>query len=107
MTENTNTEKVDLYQKQRNKEEMKRQLISFAGMIGFTLVSFGLVASGIFTKMVAIPILFILAMIQVAFQFYYFMHLKDKGHEMPAALIYGGVWAAFLVIAGLALISWW
>jgi|SRR5690625_244917 len=107
MTENTNTEKVDLFQKQNNKNEMKKMLISFIGMIGFTLVSFGLVSSGIFEKMIAIPILFILAMIQVAFQFYYFMHLKDKGHEMPAALIYGGVWAAFLVLAGLGLISWW
>lgn len=107
MTENTNTEKVDLFQKQNNKNEMKKNLISFAGMIGFTLVSFGIVASGIFGKMVAIPILFILALIQVAFQFYYFMHLKDKGHEMPMTLMYGGVWAAFLVIAGLFLISWW
>jgi cytochrome c oxidase subunit 4 len=107
MAENTNTEKVDLFEKQRNKEEMKKQLITFAGMIGFTLVSFGLVATGSLEKMFAIPILFILAIIQVAFQFYYFMHLKDKGHEMPMTLIYGGVWAAFLVIAGLLLISWW
>lgn len=107
MTENTNTEKVDLFERQKNKEEMKKQLISFVGMVGFTLISFGIVATGKLDKMFAIPILFILAMIQVAFQFYYFMHLKDKGHEMPTTLIYGGVWAAFLVLAGLGLISWW
>ena len=107
MSENTNTEKVDLFQEQRNKIEMKKQFISFAGMIGFTLVSFGLVASEMLDRMIAIPILFVLASIQVAFQFYYFMHLKDKGHEMPMTLMYGGVWAAFLVLAGLGLISWW
>ena len=107
MNENTNLEQVDLFQKQRNKEEMKKQVISFALMIVFTLIAFGIVAVGNVPKIYAIPVLLIMALVQVAFQFYYFMHLKDKGHEMPAVLIYGGVWAAFLTLAGLILITWW
>ncbi len=107
MTDNTNTEEVDVFQKERNKIEMKKQVISFALMIMFTLIGFGIVATGSLKPMFAIPILAIMAVIQVAFQFYYFMHLKDKDHEMPATLIYGGIWAAFLTLAGLMVISWW
>lgn len=107
MTENTNSEQVNRFQKQENKEEMKRQVISFALMIIFTLIAFGIVATGNVPSLVAIPALFIMALVQVAFQFYYFMHLKEKDHEMPTVLMYGGVWGAFLVLAGLGLISWW
>ena len=108
MTENTNTNKnLDAFQKRKNKEEMKRQLISFGLMIVLTLIAFAVVATGAIESMFVIPLLAFLAIIQVAFQFYYFMHMKDKGHEMPSVLIYGGVWAALLTLAGLALISWW
>lgn len=107
MTENTNTDSVDLFEKKKSKDEMKKQLISFGLMIVLTLISFGLVASELLDKMFAIPFLFIMAIVQVGFQFYYFMHLKDKGHEMPATLIYGGVWGAFLTLAALTLITWW
>ncbi len=108
MVNQANTEeKVNAYEQERNKEEMKKQVISFALMIVLTLISFGLVASGHLESIFAIPILLMMAIIQVGFQFYYFMHLKDKGHGMPATLIYGGVWAALLTLAGLGVISWW
>lgn len=107
MTENTNSERLKLLEKEQKKSDMKRQLISFGLMILFTLIAFGLVATGEFSKLVIIPILMVMCLIQVAFQFYYFMHMKEKGHAMPAALIYGGVWAAILVLAGLGVISWW
>lgn len=108
MVENTNTEEnVDLYEKQQNREEMTKQMISFTLMIILTLISFGLVATGTLQKIYAIPVLLMMAIVQVGFQFYYFMHLKDKGHGMPATLIYGGVWAALLTLAGLGVISWW
>lgn len=103
---NTNVEATE-FKKQKSKEEMQRQLISFALMIVFTLIAFAVVATGTVTKIYLIPILFIMAIVQAAFQFYYFMHLKDKGHEMPALLIYGGLWAAFLTLAGLMVITWW
>lgn len=99
--------KVNSYQKQKNKNEMKKQIISFALMIFFTLIAFIIVGTGSMEKMFAIPILFVLAVVQVGFQFYYFMHLKDKDHEMPAVMIYGGVWAALLTLAGLGVITWW
>lgn len=107
MTDNSSTNKVSEYQKLKNKEEMKKHLISFAMMIIATLIAFAIVASGIMSKMYAIPVLILLAVIQVAFQFYYFMHLKEKGHEMAALLIYGGVWVAFMAIVTFGAITWW
>ncbi|MGP4106861.1 cytochrome c oxidase subunit IVB [Virgibacillus sp. L01] len=107
MAENTNSNEVNPYQKHKNKLEMQKQLITFALMILFTIIAFVIVATGMMQKMFVIPVLLILAVIQVAFQFYYFMHMKDKGHEMPALMIYGGVWAALLTIAGLGVITWW
>lgn len=106
MTENANTNQAEQFRRQKNKEEMKKHIISFVLMIIFTVIAFGAVASGI-QKMYVVPIIIIMAIVQVAFQFYYFMHMKEKGHEMPATLIYGGVWAAFLTLAGLVAISWW
>src|SRR5699024_713114 len=105
MTENTNT--VNPYQKEKNKEEMKKQLISFALMIVFTLISFGAVSSGAFDSMYIIPIIINMAIIQVRLKFYYLMYMEDEGHEMPAVMIYGGVWVVLLIMAALLLITWW
>lgn len=107
MAENTNSNEVNPFQKQKNKLEMQKQLITFALMIVFTIIAFVIVATEMMDKMFVVPILLVLAIIQVAFQFYYFMHLKDKGHDMPALMMYGGVWAALLTIAGIGLLVWW
>lgn len=105
MTEN-NGSKLESFQKKKQKEEMQQQLISFALMIAFTILAFVVVITGM-DKIVAIPLLIALAVVQVGFQFYYFMHMKHDGHAMPAIMIYGGVWAAVLALAGLGVITWW
>ncbi len=97
----------DSFRRQKSKEEMQKQVIAFALMIIFTLIAFAIVATDSINRMYIIPILFLMAIVQAGFQFFYFMHLKDKDHEMPATLIYGGIWAAFLTLAGLMVISWW
>lgn len=109
MTDESNVEIRDsnAFKKQKSKEEMQKQLISFGLMIVFTFIAFALVATESVTKMYIVPILFIMAIVQAGFQFYYFMHLKEKNHEMPATFIFGGVWAAFLTLAGLIVITWW
>src|SRR5699024_138047 len=102
MIYNVNYKSVYAFEKVGSKDEMNQYVISFALMIVFTLASFGLVASGKFSSMFVIPVILIMALVQVAFQFYYFMHMKDKDHEMPSTLIYGGVWCAALTFTGLA-----
>jgi len=105
MTDNMNS-KMNSYQKRKNKQEMQKQLITFATMIIFTIIAFAIVGAEI-VPMFAIPLLLILAVIQVAFQFYYFMHMKDEGHEVPALLIYGGVIVTLLVALTFTTIIWW
>ncbi len=94
------------YEKQKRKEEMKQQVITFALMIIFTIVAFAMVNAEL-DKLFVIPILLVLAAVQVGFQLYYFMHMSHKGHEMPAFMFYGGVFAAFLCIIALAALVWW
>lgn len=107
MSEITNSNKAESFHRKKSKDEMKKQLISFALMIVFTIIAFTIVATNSMEKIYAIPVLIIMALVQVAFQFYYFMHLKEKDHELPAILLYGGVWAALLTLAALGVITWW
>ncbi|WP_249869895.1 cytochrome c oxidase subunit IVB [Oceanobacillus saliphilus] len=106
MTENTNTNKINSFQREKNRDEMRQQIITFALMIFFTMIAFFAVMMGISSTFV-IPLLLVLAVVQVGFQFYYFMHMKDKGHEIPAALIYGGIFVTALVIVTFVAIIWW
>ncbi|QDP40059.1 cytochrome c oxidase subunit IVB [Radiobacillus deserti] len=105
MSENTNSTALN-YRKKQRKEEMKQQLITFALMIAFTIVAFGMVMADL-SKLFIIPILLVLAIVQVGFQLYYFMHMSHKGHEMPALMIYGGMSVAFLTVLTLTVLVWW
>lgn len=107
MTEDTGTNEVNPFQKQKNKDEMKKQFVTFCLMIMFTMIAFAMVVVGTIDKIYVIPIIIIMAIVQVAFQFYYFMHMKDKGHGMVAVMLYGGVFAALLALVALGLITWW
>ncbi|RLL45211.1 cytochrome c oxidase subunit IVB [Oceanobacillus piezotolerans] len=106
MTENTSMSKLNSYQNHKSKEEMKHQVITFALMIIFTLIAFYAVAVDM-DKIFVIPLILILAIVQVGFQFYYFMHMKDKGHELVALLIFGGIWVAAVAILTFTTIIWW
>lgn len=94
------------YERKQHKEEMKQQVISFVMMILFTFVAFGMVIAGVDSFFV-IPVLLLLAIVQVAFQLYYFMHMKNKGHDMPALMMYGGAAVALLTIITFTTIIWW
>ncbi|MFD2639597.1 cytochrome c oxidase subunit IVB [Piscibacillus salipiscarius] len=107
MADNTNStnEKQQFYRK-KHKEEMKHHVLTFAMMIAFTLIAFGLVISGV-SAMFTVPIILVLAAVQVLFQLYYFMHMNQEGHEMPALMIYSGIFAAILTVLALTTIVWW
>ncbi|GAB4072319.1 cytochrome c oxidase subunit IVB [Barrientosiimonas marina] len=107
MTKNSNSNQSTPFEKQKKKEEMQKQLISFVIMILFTIIAFAVVATDAMDAMVAIPLILFLAVVQVGFQLYYFMHLKDKDHTMPAVMMYGGMFAAALTLAALSVITWW
>ncbi|MCA1184333.1 cytochrome c oxidase subunit IVB [Bacillus licheniformis] len=105
--ENRGNPKTDLaYRKKKNAEDMRYQVISFGLMIGLTIVAFLTVASGAgvwFT----VPFILLLAVIQVAFQLYYFMHMSQRGHEAPTLFLYSGVLVAFVTVLAFVTLIWW
>ncbi|GGF11995.1 cytochrome c oxidase subunit 4B [Halobacillus andaensis] len=100
------TQQQDEFVKKQHKEEMKQQVISFALMILFTFIAFGMVILDI-GSIFLIPTLLLLAVVQVLFQLYYFMHMKNKGHDMVAVMMYGGLGVAILTIITFTTIIWW
>ncbi|MBM7552889.1 cytochrome c oxidase subunit IVB [Thalassobacillus pellis] len=107
MAKDTKTKSTTDFKKEAHKEEMKQQVVTFALMIIFTIAAFALVVSDVIDRYFIIPIILLLALVQVIFQLYYFMHMKNKGHEMPALMIYGGISVAVMTILTFTTIIWW
>lgn len=103
----SNTPKVDVeYRRKKNAEDMKYQVISFALMIFLTLIAFFIVGYDGFSDLYKIPVILLLALVQVIFQLYYFMHMSHKGHEAPALFLYSGVLVAAITIWAFMKIVW-
>lgn len=104
-----NNPKVDLvYRKRKSAEEMKHQVITFALMIFLTLVAFAAVAyPKTFSPTFSVPFILLLAVVQVIFQLYYFMHMSHKGHELIAIYMYSGILIAFITVIAFVTIIWW
>lgn len=94
------------YRLERNKKDMRHQFISFLLMIFLTLVAFMAVGFGNFSAKFVIPFILVLASVQVGFQLYYFMHMSNKGHEVPALFIYSAVLVAVVMIIAFITIIW-
>ncbi|MGE8206770.1 cytochrome c oxidase subunit IVB [Heyndrickxia sp. NPDC080065] len=94
------------YRRRKSAEEMKYQVVSFALMILLTLIAFGAVYAD-FSKWFTIPFILLLAVVQVIFQLYYFMHMSHKGHEAPQLFMYSGAFVAFLTLLTFFTIIWW
>ncbi|WP_173916589.1 cytochrome c oxidase subunit IVB [Halobacillus sp. Marseille-Q1614] len=106
MANHTETSQQVEFERKQHKEEMKQQVISFIFMIIFTLIAFGMVILDIGSVFLG-PTLILLAIVQVLFQFYYFMHMKNKGHNMVALMIYGGISVGVLTIITFVALIWW
>lgn len=97
-------EKLDYVRRERTRE-MRQQLVSFGLMIFMTFIAFGLAAYG-FSSSFIIPIVIILAFMQVILQFYYFMHVKDKGHDYMKLMMLSGFFFALTFIVVFIYIVW-
>ena len=99
--------RVDLeYRRKKSAEEMRYQVISFALMIFLTLISFGAVQFD-FSSWFTVPLIILLAIVQVIFQLYYFMHMSHRGHEAPSLFLYSGVLIGAVTILAFLTIVWW
>nr|WP_263328145.1 cytochrome c oxidase subunit IVB [Neobacillus sp. Marseille-Q6967] len=105
---NSGNPRVDIeYRRKKSAEEMRHQVVTFALMIFLTLVAFAAVAAKGFTGWFIVPFILLLAVVQVIFQLYYFMHMKHKGHEAPSLFLYSGALVGFITVLAFVTIIWW
>lgn len=98
---------VDIeYRRKKSREEMRYNITSFSLMIFLTFLAFACVALKGFTADFTVPFILLLAIVQVIFQLYYFMHMNKKGHETPSLFLFSGVFVAFLLILAFSTIVW-
>lgn len=90
--------------RQRTKE-MRLQLTGFSFMIFLTFMAFGMVALE-FDPTFIMGIVILFAFIQVALQFYYFMHMKDKGHDFAKLFMVVGLYFAIAFCVTFIYIVW-
>ena len=108
MANNSNNTNVDLaYRRRKSAEEMKHHVISFALMIFLTIIAFIAVGSGQFSPYVVVPLILLLAVIQVILQLFYFMHMNHKGHEAPKMFMFSGILIAAVTVLCFTTIIWW
>lgn len=102
------TSKTDLeFRKKLSAEEMKHQVISFALMILLTIGAFLAVGYEGFSSLVIGPLLITLAIVQVIFQLYYFMHMSNRGHGAIQLFMFAGIFFAGVMALAFSLIVWW
>ncbi|MEH7014669.1 cytochrome c oxidase subunit IVB [Neobacillus niacini] len=105
---NSGNPRVDIeYRRKKSAEEMRHHVVSFALMIFLTLIAFAAVAIKGFSAWFIVPFILLLAVVQVIFQLYYFMHMSHKGHEAPSMFLYSGLLVGLVTILAFTTIIWW
>jgi len=94
-------------EKQKKRQELIHYFVSFVLMILFTVLAFVAVMlrDSINDYLIAIFIV-TMAIVQVVFQLYYFMHMKEQDHGFPALFLYSGASVAFLTVISFVSIVW-
>lgn len=104
---NSTYPQVDVkYRRKKNAEDMRYQVISFSLMIFLTLIAFAAVGIESFSGWFIVPFIILLAVVQVIFQLYYFMHMSHKGHEIPAFFLYSGLTVGLVTVLAFVTIVW-
>jgi len=93
--------------RKKNEEEMKHQLILFLLMMFLTVLAFIAVGYEEFSLVFQKPFIILLALVQVVFQLFYFMHLKHKGHAAPALFLFSGIGFSLIMMWTFLNIVWW
>jgi cytochrome c oxidase subunit IV len=105
---NSGNPRVDIeYRRKKSADEMRHQVVSFALMIFLTLIAFAAVAIKGFSAWFIVPFILLLAVVQVIFQLYYFMHMSHKGHEAPSLFLYSGLLVGLVTVLAFTTIIWW
>lgn len=100
--------RVDIeYRKKKSTEEMRYHMISFSMMIFLTFISFAAVGFERGSASFTMPFILLLAVVQVFFQLFYFMHMNKKGHDAPKLFLFSGLGLGLLTVLTFSTIVWW
>lgn len=94
MAQQSNTETTTQHHRQ---EGPKRHIVAFIVSIVLTALAFLAVIIGGSSAWV-VPFIIVLGIVQAGFQLYIWMHLDQKGHDLPAIGMYTGLLVALLTI---------
>lgn len=84
----------------------KVHLVAFFLSIVLTLLAFVAVAYEAVPRKFVFPFIVLLGIVQAAFQFYVWMHAKDRAHEFPKIAIFGGAVVMIPVFFVFTLLIW-
>ena len=104
----TNNPKVDLCLSEEKKcggNEASSYYVcinDFLTLVAFVAVAYPKTFSPIFS----VPFILLLAVVQVIFQLYYFMHMSHKGHEATSFFLYSGLLIGLITILAFMTIVW-
>ncbi len=105
-TEPTVHRHEEIQRKLALKEERKHHNVSFVMMILLTIVAFFAIWSDKISDSFAVIFILTLAVVQVFFQLYIWMHLSHKGHDFPIWGMASGVLVAAITVASLMGLIW-
>lgn len=94
-------------EKKKQRNDLRHYLISFALMVLLTILAFYAVASDTISSEIVPLFIVLLAVIQAAYQMFYFMHMKDRGHYYAILFIAMGLSIAVLAVATLMTLIWY
>ncbi|SHF17934.1 cytochrome c oxidase subunit 4 [Seinonella peptonophila] len=83
------------------KSGIGKHIISFAFMIALTIAAFYLVINNVVSKGWILPLILILAVIQVILQLFTFMHLDQKGSNYYTFFMIVGIFVAVISAIGI------
>lgn len=84
--------------------EIRKQIIVFVLCLFLTVAAFIAVAADIIPSTFGIPFIILLAIVQLALQLLFFMHLKDKGHQWPIVFMISGIFFTVPTVVALILL---
>jgi cytochrome c oxidase subunit 4 len=93
----TNITNSENQRKKTGDQGAKRHIVAFVASLLFTALAFlAVIYAGSSTFI--IPFIIVLAVIQAAFQLYIWMHMDQKGHDIPAIGMYTGLFVVFTAV---------
>lgn len=108
VNQQTNVTTVTQAEKNHHAREVSHHLWAFFVSIALTALAFIATWTGMIENTVLLGMfLLVLAIVQAMFQLFVWMHLNQKGHEIPVLFIFSGVFVAILTVAALMLLIHW